>query len=137
MQAFFDAVVAAAPDALIVGDSTRPTYYAAWQLERSRPRTYFHSASGFGTLGYALPAAFGAALAGSDPVIALIGAGIGVLLGIVLAYTIAAFAGWAVAWSLVVIVLAVLVCVGIAVGFGVYPALSAARLDPVQALQSD
>ena len=70
-------------------------------------------------------------------VIALIGAGIGVLLGVVLAYTIAAFAGWAVAWSLLVIVLAVVVCVGIAVGFGVYPALSAARLDPVLALQSE
>jgi putative ABC transport system permease protein len=70
-------------------------------------------------------------------VIALIGALIGVLLGIVLAYTIAAFAGWAVAWSLWVILVAVLVCVSIAVGFGVYPALSAARMDPVQALQSD
>ena len=70
-------------------------------------------------------------------VIALIGAGIGVLLGIVLAYTIAAFAGWAVAWSLLVIITAVIVCVGIAVGFGVYPALSAARLDPVLALQSE
>ena len=70
-------------------------------------------------------------------VIALIGAGIGVLLGVVLAYTIAAFAGWAVAWSLLVILVAVLVCVTIAVGFGVYPAVSAARLDPVAALQSD
>ena len=70
-------------------------------------------------------------------VIALIGAGIGVLLGIVLAYVIAAFAGWAVAWSILVIIVAVLVCVCIAVGFGVYPAMSAARLDPVSALQSD
>ena len=70
-------------------------------------------------------------------VIALIGAGIGVLLGIVLAYAIAAFAGWAVAWSVLVILIAVVVCVGIAVGFGVYPAMSAARLDPVTALQSE
>jgi putative ABC transport system permease protein len=70
-------------------------------------------------------------------VIALIGAGIGVVLGILLAYTIAAFAGWAVAWSLMVILVAVLVCVSIAVGFGVYPAISAARMDPVLALQSD
>lgn len=70
-------------------------------------------------------------------VIALLGACIGVLLGIVLAYTIATYAGWAVAWSPLVVVIAVLVCVSIAVGFGVYPALSAARLDPVAALQSD
>lgn len=70
-------------------------------------------------------------------VIALIGAGIGVLLGIALAYAIAAFAGWAVAWSLLVIAVAVLVCVAIAVGFGVYPAVSAARLNPVLALQSE
>ncbi|MDJ0656055.1 MAG: ABC transporter permease [Xanthomonadales bacterium] len=70
-------------------------------------------------------------------VIALIGAGVGVLLGVVLAYTIAAFAGWAVAWSLLVMVVAVLVCMAIAVGFGVYPAVSAARMDPVLALQSD
>ncbi len=75
VQAFFDTVAAAAPDAILVGDSTRPTYYAAWQLERSRPRTYFHSASGFGTLGYALPAAFGAAMADLSPVVALIGDG--------------------------------------------------------------
>ena len=70
-------------------------------------------------------------------VIALIGAAIGVLLGVVLAYTIAAFAGWAVAWSLLVVLVAVMVCVSIAVGFGVYPAVSAARMNPVLALQSD
>ncbi|MEE4202888.1 MAG: ABC transporter permease [Halieaceae bacterium] len=70
-------------------------------------------------------------------VIAMIGAAAGVVLGILIAYVIAAFAGWAVAWSLPAIGLAVVVCVAIAVGFGVYPALSAARLDPVSALQSD
>ena len=70
-------------------------------------------------------------------VIALIGAAFGVLLGVLLAYVIAAFAGWAVAWSIWVILVAVLVCVSIAVGFGVYPAISAARMDPVLALQSD
>ncbi len=70
-------------------------------------------------------------------VIAMVGAAAGVLLGVVLAYTIATFAGWAVAWSLLVIVAAVIICMAIAVGFGVYPAMSAAKLDPVQALQSD
>ena len=69
--------------------------------------------------------------------IATIGAGLGVLVGVILAYTIGAFAGWAVAWSFLVIAAAVLVCITIAVGFGVYPALSAAKLDPVLALQSD
>lgn len=70
-------------------------------------------------------------------VIATIGAGLGVLVGVILAYTIGVFAGWAVAWSFLVIAAAVLVCIAIAVGFGVYPALSAAKLDPVLALQSD
>ena len=70
-------------------------------------------------------------------VIALLGAAAGVVLGVVIAYVIAAFAGWAVAWSLPVIALAVVVCIAIAVGFGVYPALSAARMDPVVALQSE
>ncbi len=70
-------------------------------------------------------------------VIALLGAAAGVVLGVAIAYIIAAFAGWAVAWSLPGITLAVVVCMAIAVGFGVYPALSAARLDPVVALQSD
>ncbi len=69
--------------------------------------------------------------------VALIGAAVGVALGAVIAYVIAAFAGWAVAWSLPGIALAVLVCTAIAVGFGVYPALSAAHLDPVAALQTE
>ena len=75
MAAFFATLQQAAPDAVLVGDSTRPTYYAAWQYECNAPRSYFHSASGFGTLGYALPAAFGAKMAGTRPVICLIGDG--------------------------------------------------------------
>ncbi|MEM8766123.1 MAG: 5-guanidino-2-oxopentanoate decarboxylase [Pseudomonadota bacterium] len=77
VQAFFAALDRAAPDAVIVGDSTRPTYYASWQLETPAPRRYFHSVSGFGTLGYALPAGFGAAVAVApeQSVIVLIGDG--------------------------------------------------------------
>jgi acetolactate synthase-1/2/3 large subunit len=75
MAAFLDTVRRAVPDAVLVGDSTRPTYYAAWQYECDHPRRYFHSVSGFGTLGYAIPAALGAALAGERPVLALIGDG--------------------------------------------------------------
>ena len=45
---------------VLVGDSTQPTYYAAWMYEPSKVRQYFHSVSGFGTLGYAIPAAIGA-----------------------------------------------------------------------------
>jgi len=75
MQAFLDTLAEAAGDAVIVGDSARPTYYASWQLERQRPRRYFHSVSGFGTLGYALPAAFGAALAHDGGALALLGDG--------------------------------------------------------------
>ena len=69
--------------------------------------------------------------------IALLGAAAGVMLGVAIAYAIAAFAGWAVAWSLPGIALGVVVCTAIAIGFGVYPALSAAKLDPVAALQTE
>ena len=66
LAAFFATLERALGDACIVGDSTRPTYYATWMLERRQPRRYFHSVSGFGTLGYALPAACGAALGIED-----------------------------------------------------------------------
>lgn len=75
-QAFFDAVREALPEVIIAGDSTQPTYYAWLYYETEKPRRYFHSASGFGTLGYAIPAAIGARLAQPDlPVIGLIGDG--------------------------------------------------------------
>ncbi|MEM7100241.1 MAG: thiamine pyrophosphate-binding protein [Pseudomonadota bacterium] len=74
-EAFFDAIKRAAPDLILVGDSTRPTYYATWMYECELPGRYFHSVSGFGTLGYAIPAAFGARTGTSLPVVALIGDG--------------------------------------------------------------
>ena len=64
------------PDAVVVGDSTRPTYYASWMWHRPAPRRYFHSVSGYGTLGYAVPAALGAKVAArARPVLCLIGDG--------------------------------------------------------------
>jgi acetolactate synthase I/II/III large subunit len=74
--AFFAAIREALPDAVIAGDSTQPTYYAWLNYETEQPRRYFHSASGFGTLGYAIPAALGAKLGNpAAPVIGLIGDG--------------------------------------------------------------
>ena len=73
---FFTAIREALPEVIIVGDSTQPTYYAWLHYETEKPRRYFHSASGFGTLGYAIPAAIGAKLAApNQPVIGLIGDG--------------------------------------------------------------
>ncbi len=76
MQVIFDAMQASLPGLLLVGDSTLPTYYAVWQYECEAPRHYFHSATGGGTLGFAIPASFGAKLARPElPVVALIGDG--------------------------------------------------------------
>jgi acetolactate synthase-1/2/3 large subunit len=76
IQAIFDTLQETLPELVLVGDSTLPTYYAVWQYECSAPRVYFHSATGAGTLGYAIPAAIGAKRARSQlPVVALIGDG--------------------------------------------------------------
>lgn len=75
-EQFFDAILTALPEVIIAGDSTQPVYYAWLHHETEKPRRYFHSASGFGTLGYAIPAAIGAKLAmPASPVIGLIGDG--------------------------------------------------------------
>ncbi len=74
--AFLQALVEALPEVTIVGDSTQPTYFAWLYHDSEAPRRYFHSASGYGTLGYAIPAAIGAAVANpGQPVIGLIGDG--------------------------------------------------------------
>ncbi|MDW6023016.1 5-guanidino-2-oxopentanoate decarboxylase [Mesorhizobium sp. BAC0120] len=66
-----------ASGAVIVGDSTQPIYAACTAFAASAPAQFFCSATGYGTLGYALPAAIGAALGkpGSSPVFAVVGDG--------------------------------------------------------------
>ncbi|MGF6395596.1 5-guanidino-2-oxopentanoate decarboxylase [Pseudomonas plecoglossicida] len=64
------------PDLIVAGDSTQPVYSGNYLFEATRTRSWFNSATGYGTLGYGLPAAIGAKLAAPQrPVIALIGDG--------------------------------------------------------------
>jgi acetolactate synthase-1/2/3 large subunit len=64
------------PDAVVIGDSTEPAYYGLAAAAPPRPRSWWTSATGFGCLGYALPAAIGAKIANPRrPVIALVGDG--------------------------------------------------------------
>jgi acetolactate synthase-1/2/3 large subunit len=51
------------PGAIIVGDSTQPVYAGNLYYDHDRPGGWFNAATGYGALGYALPAAIGAALA--------------------------------------------------------------------------
>jgi len=64
------------PDATLVGDSTQLVYAGNMYVEAPRPASWFNSATGFGTLGYAAPAAIGAALGHPGrPAVALLGDG--------------------------------------------------------------
>ena len=61
---------------IIVGDSTQPVYGGNLFYEAANPRSYFNSSTGYGTLGFGLPAAFGAKLAlPQRHVVSLIGDG--------------------------------------------------------------
>ncbi|WP_339479154.1 5-guanidino-2-oxopentanoate decarboxylase [Pseudomonas fluorescens] len=78
---FLETVLHELPDAVFVGDSTQPVYTGNLTFNPERPRRWFNSSTGYGTLGYALPAAIGAWLGGSTesgarpPVVCLIGDG--------------------------------------------------------------
>ena len=74
--AFLTALRDAVPDAIIVGDSTRQVYAGNNGFAAASPKSWFNAATGFGALGYGLPAAIGAALAQPGrPVICLAGDG--------------------------------------------------------------
>ncbi|AYG64130.1 5-guanidino-2-oxopentanoate decarboxylase [Rhizobium jaguaris] len=65
-----------APSTIIVGDSTQPVYAGCMAFGADAPGTFFCSATGYGTLGYALPAAIGAKIAAPDrSVVCVIGDG--------------------------------------------------------------
>ena len=71
-----NAIRDALPKARIVGDSTQPVYAGNLYYEPDRVGGWFNSATGYGALGYAIPAAVGAALADPDsPVVCLTGDG--------------------------------------------------------------
>ncbi|MGX4731104.1 5-guanidino-2-oxopentanoate decarboxylase [Pseudomonas corrugata] len=80
-SAFLDSVLQTLPEAVFVGDSTQPVYTGNLTFNPERPRRWFNSSTGYGTLGYALPAAIGAWLGGKNqghgrpPVVCLIGDG--------------------------------------------------------------
>ena len=75
-RVLMDVVVSTLPDAIVVGDQTEPVYAANQFYQSPRPRSYFNSSTGYGTLGFGLPAAFGAKLgAPNRPVVCLIGDG--------------------------------------------------------------
>ncbi|MBT3436324.1 MAG: 5-guanidino-2-oxopentanoate decarboxylase [Oceanospirillaceae bacterium] len=59
---FLNLITSALPKATMVGDSTQPVYAGNCYFEANCASTWFNSATGFGTLGYAVPAAVGAAL---------------------------------------------------------------------------
>ncbi|GJH16245.1 5-guanidino-2-oxopentanoate decarboxylase [Caballeronia novacaledonica] len=71
-----DTIVHALPGVIIAGDSTSPVYAGNFLHDAPAPRSWFNSSTGYGTLGYGLPAAIGAKLAARErPVVCLIGDG--------------------------------------------------------------
>lgn len=69
-------IAAALPGVIIAGDSTSPVYAANLVHDAPAPRSWFNSSTGYGTLGYGLPAGIGAKLAAPGrPVVCLVGDG--------------------------------------------------------------
>lgn len=69
--------------------------------------------------------------------ISAIGGLAGIFFGFALSLAIGAVTGWAVGWSIVSVLLSFFVCTVIGLASGIYPALQASRLDPIEALRHD
>jgi acetolactate synthase-1/2/3 large subunit len=74
--AILEAMRVAVPGAFIVGDSTQPVYAGNLWYDHDLAGGWFNAATGYGALGYGIPAAIGAAVGRPDrPVICLTGDG--------------------------------------------------------------
>ena len=72
---FVETVRDALPEAPIVCDSTQAAYAGNLCFAASGPARWFNAATGYGALGYGLPAAIGAAVATGAPVVCIAGDG--------------------------------------------------------------
>lgn len=74
--AVLNAIRDAAPGSLLVGDSTQPVYAGNLYYDHDRAGGWFNAATGYGALGFGIPAAIGASIADPDArVICLTGDG--------------------------------------------------------------
>ncbi|NQY36057.1 MAG: ABC transporter permease [Alteromonadaceae bacterium] len=69
--------------------------------------------------------------------ISILGGILGVVFGLLLSELISLYSEWAVSWSLSAIILSFSICAMVGLTFGVYPAIKASKLNPIDALQSD
>lgn len=69
--------------------------------------------------------------------ISVMGGLLGIFFGLVLSEVIGFYSGWAVSWSGTAIILSLSICMFVGVGFGVFPAIKASKLNPIDALHSD
>jgi putative ABC transport system permease protein len=69
--------------------------------------------------------------------ISVMGGLLGIFFGLVLSEMIGFYSGWAVSWSIPAIFLSMSICMIVGVGFGVFPAIKASKLNPIDALHSD
>ncbi len=74
--AVIDTIRRTLPGCVIVGDSTQLVYAGNLYCEVDRPNGWFNAATGYGALGYSLPAAIGAAIAApGTPIVCIVGDG--------------------------------------------------------------
>lgn len=69
--------------------------------------------------------------------ISVLGGILGIIFGLALSEIIGFYSGWAVSWSIPAIFLSLSICMIVGVGFGVFPAIKASKLNPIDALHSD